>query len=97
MGLVRKVVTFIKEALAELRKVVWPTRQKAMRLTGVVVIVTILAGAFLAAVDFGLGKGIEYVIDTSQKKNAGNVQNVPANGQTVPIQPNGQTGQQPTQ
>ncbi len=43
----------------ELRKVVWPTRDDVVYLTIVVVIITILFGAVLGAIDFGFG----YLID----------------------------------
>lgn len=80
----RKVLAFLREVRAELAKVVWPSRRRAVQLTVVVIIATIAAGAFLAAVDFGLSKGIEYVIDTSQKKGTGTAQNPPAG--TSPVQ-----------
>lgn len=86
----RKVAQFLREAKAELDKVVWPNRRKAVRLTIMVVIVTALFGAFIGAVDYGLGKGVKYIIDTAEKKStpapaAGN----PAGGgvgQGAPVQ-----------
>ena len=42
---------FLSEARFELRKVVWPTRQEAMRLTWVVVGVVVVISLLLAAFD----------------------------------------------
>ncbi len=42
---------FLSEAKFELRKVVWPTRQEAMRLTWVVIGVVILISLILASFD----------------------------------------------
>ncbi len=41
-----------RETIAELRKVVWPTRDEAVRLTGIVVAVVVAMSAFLGAVDY---------------------------------------------
>ena len=43
--------TFLYESRFELRKVVWPTRQEAMRTTWVVVLVVIIMSLILAAFD----------------------------------------------
>ena len=37
--------------MGELRKVTWPTRQEALNLTVIVVVVMVFVGAFLAIVD----------------------------------------------
>lgn len=87
----RKVLRFLGEVRVELGKVVWPTRAKAARLTVVVVIVSVVFGAFLAAVDYGLGKGVQFAIDSAQKgKKSGS--NTNPNTQTVPV---GGAGAQP--
>jgi len=43
---------FLSESLFELRKVVWPSRQDAMRITGVVLVVVMLISLILAGFDF---------------------------------------------
>ena len=88
----RKPLQFLKEAYAELQKVIWPTRARAARLTLIVVVVTIAYGAFIAGVDFGLSKGVQSII-TSQKSPSpapldGQGQPVPGGqGKPVPVQP----------
>ncbi len=42
---------FIAEAIAELRKVNWPSKEETKRLTTMVVIVSVAMGAFLGVVD----------------------------------------------
>lgn len=48
-----------RETLGELRKVTWPTRQEAMRLTWIVIAVMVAMGALLGILDtlFGLAIG----------------------------------------
>ena len=55
-------VTFLKEVRDELRKVVWPTRDEIIRLTGVVIIVSVGVGVFLGVVDFILTKIVGLLI-----------------------------------
>jgi preprotein translocase subunit SecE len=45
------IVRFYRETRAELRKVTWPTRQEALNLTRVVVIVIVIVGLFLGVLD----------------------------------------------
>lgn len=44
---------FISETIAELKKVVWLTRQEATYLTALVLIVAITVGIVLGAIDYG--------------------------------------------
>ena len=45
----------IIDVITELRKVVWPSRPDVIHLTVVVVIVTLILGAILGAIDIGFG------------------------------------------
>ena len=55
-------ITFLKETNEELKKVVWPTRQEIIRLTMVVILVSMIVGIFLGGLDFVFTKAIEIVI-----------------------------------
>lgn len=44
-------VTFLREVIAELRKVTWPTRAETVKLTVVVIVLSALVGAFIGALD----------------------------------------------
>ena len=47
---------FIRDTVSELRKVAWPTRRETLYLTTVVIIVSLLIGVFLGAIDFGFSQ-----------------------------------------
>ena len=46
------VQRYIRETTGELRKVSWPTWPEARRLTGLVLVVMVVVGIFLAGMDF---------------------------------------------
>lgn len=41
------------EVISELRKVNWPTKQETLRLTGIVLVICIIMGAIMGALDYG--------------------------------------------
>jgi preprotein translocase subunit SecE len=43
---------FIRDTRSELRKVVWPTREEAIRLTLIVILVSVAMGVLLGGVDY---------------------------------------------
>ena len=47
-----RVNRFLKETIGELRKVSWPTRQEAIQLTKIVIIVIIVMMLFLGGFDY---------------------------------------------
>lgn len=53
---------FLNEVVAELKKVVFPTRDDIVRLTTVVVLVSLIVGLFLGGIDFILTKVLEVVV-----------------------------------
>lgn len=42
---------FFREAIAELKKVKWPTKQEVIKMTSIVIGVSIVIGLFLAGLD----------------------------------------------
>lgn len=56
------MVSFVKEAKAELLKVSWPTKQEAIRLTTVVIAVSIIVGIYIGVLDFFFTKIIQVVL-----------------------------------
>ena len=54
---------FLAESRFEMRKVVWPTRQEAMRTTWVVIVVVIILSLILAAFDFAIKALIELFLN----------------------------------
>lgn len=55
-------IGFIKETQQELLKVVWPTRAEIIRLTGVVIGVSVIVGLFIGGLDFVFTKLLGLVI-----------------------------------
>jgi len=55
-------VIFLKEVQEELKKVVWPTRDEVIRLTSVVILISLIVGLFLGGVDFILAKLVQVFI-----------------------------------
>ena len=55
-------VDFFKEVREELKKVVWPSKEEVIRLTGVVVLVSVTVGLYLGGADFILTKLFEVFI-----------------------------------
>lgn len=52
-------IAYLKESRAEFEKVIWPTRQEAMRLTILVLIVAVIVGAYIAGLDAVLTKFVD--------------------------------------
>lgn len=51
-----KVVQFVKESKAELKKVVWPTKEDVFSSIKVVIISTIVVAVVLGALDLGFSE-----------------------------------------
>ncbi len=49
-------ITFFRQVVAELRKVVWPTRPQVVNYFFVVLVFVLIMMAIVAGLDFGLGK-----------------------------------------
>ena len=47
-----RIVRYLRETRSEIRKVVWPTRQEAINLTIIVIVVTVAMSAILGLIDF---------------------------------------------
>lgn len=58
----RKIITFLKEARAELKKVNWPTRKELLDSTKVVLFSAVLLTAFIGLVDYILSKLINLLL-----------------------------------
>jgi preprotein translocase subunit SecE len=54
--MIDKIVHFLREVREELRKVTWPTRYQTVRLTLIVIGVSLAVGVYLSALDFILTK-----------------------------------------
>jgi preprotein translocase subunit SecE len=57
----KKIIQFIKESYAELKKVIWPGRDDVISSVKVVVVSTIIIGAILGLIDLLLLLGIRAI------------------------------------
>jgi len=57
-GLFGRLFRFLKEVVAELRKVIWPTRKQMVTYTAVVLVFLAVMVAIIAGLDLGIGKGV---------------------------------------
>jgi preprotein translocase subunit SecE len=57
-----RFVQFYRETVAELRKVVWPTREQAQNLTVVVVVVVVAMSLFLGGIDALLTQILKFIL-----------------------------------
>lgn len=55
-------ITFTKQAVDELKKVTWPTRDEVIRLTISVIVISAVVGLFLGGIDFALTKTLETLL-----------------------------------
>ena len=54
----RAVVTFYRQVMAELRKVIWPTRRELVTYTAVVLVFVLFMVAIVSLFDFGASQGV---------------------------------------
>jgi preprotein translocase subunit SecE len=57
-GLFSRLFRFLREVVAELRKVIWPTRKQMVTYTAVVLVFLAVMVAVIAGLDVGIGKGV---------------------------------------
>jgi len=58
----KKIVKFLKEVQSELKKVRWPNKKELVKLTTVVIIVTIIVSIYIGGLDFIFAKLMEILI-----------------------------------
>ena len=62
MDFLRRAQEFVREVVAEFRKVAWPSRQELINSTVVVIAVTVVVALFLGAVDVALARIVERIL-----------------------------------
>lgn len=58
----QSIVTFLKESRAELKRVSWPSRKKATRLTGAVLTVTVVTALLIGVLDRLFGSMVSWIV-----------------------------------
>jgi preprotein translocase subunit SecE len=57
-----KLIAFFQDAVKEMEKVTWPTREELIESTRVVIVVCILISLFTWVVDFAVSKGLQFIL-----------------------------------
>ena len=60
-GLLKRPTTFYKQVVAELRKVIWPTRRELLTYTSVVLVFVMFMVVVVSIFDFAFSQGVEAV------------------------------------
>jgi len=55
-------VKFLKQVETELKKVVWPTKKEAGKMTAIVISVSLVVGSFIGFLDFAFTKVMQVII-----------------------------------
>ena len=62
MDFLKRAQEFVREVVAEFRKVAWPSRQELINSTVVVIAVTVVVALFLGAVDVVMARVVERIL-----------------------------------
>ncbi|WP_053674503.1 preprotein translocase subunit SecE [Streptomyces sp. NRRL B-1140] len=60
-GPLKRLALFYRQIVAELRKVVWPTRNQLTTYTAVVIIFVVIMIGLVTVIDYGLSNAAKYV------------------------------------
>lgn len=56
-------VTFLQQVRDELFKVVWPTRQQVIRLTLIVIAISLIVGLYIGGLDYIFAQAVQLLIN----------------------------------
>jgi preprotein translocase subunit SecE len=62
MNIFSKISNYIRESIAELKKVTWPSRKQTVNYTLLIIGISLILAALIGVVDFLLTLGVEKVI-----------------------------------
>lgn len=65
-SIVKEALDFIPEVQAEIKKVTWPTRRETIITSVFVFIFALIAAIYFSIVDWGVYKGISYLLGLGQ-------------------------------
>jgi preprotein translocase subunit SecE len=64
-----RLVRYIRDSYAEMKKVTWPTRKETIKITIVVIIISLSVAAFLGLLDYIFSLGIKEIITMKDVPN----------------------------
>jgi preprotein translocase subunit SecE len=59
------LTTYFRESLEELHAVRWPTRQQAVRLSGIVLAFTLTSSVIFGLIDVGLSEVLKFLLSST--------------------------------
>jgi len=62
LNLPKKLIKYIRESIAELKKVTWPTKKETTNYTLLVIGISLAIATFIGVIDFIFSLGIEQII-----------------------------------
>ena len=62
LAYMNKLINYIKESTAEMKKVTWPNKKETYRYTILVIVISLAVAAFLGALDYIFNYGFQLVI-----------------------------------
>lgn len=62
MKIISKITGYIKDSIAELKKVTWPTKKQTINYTLLVIGISLGVAAFIGIADYLLSLGVQQVI-----------------------------------
>ena len=54
-------VNFVAGIIDEMKKVTWPSREETIRLTTIVILISLIIGLYIGIIDVVLAKGLEFL------------------------------------
>jgi preprotein translocase subunit SecE len=60
--ILQKIIQFLNEAKAELKKVTWPTPRQTLASTAVVIIIVFIVAIYLGIIDYILAKLVKLIL-----------------------------------
>ena len=61
-SVIQKITTYIKDSIAEMKKVIWPSKQQTIQYTLVVIALSVGMAIFFRVLDFIFTIGLEKII-----------------------------------
>ncbi len=58
----QKIKSFIEDLKREFKRINWPSREEALRLSGVVIVISLIVAAFLGALDYIFSTILKHII-----------------------------------
>jgi preprotein translocase subunit SecE len=62
-----RIITFVREVVAELRKVIWPSRKELLTYTAVVIVFVTIMFSVVAGLDYAFAKAMIFVFGSGTK------------------------------